>query len=63
MNCHFNTDKYQFGIEYNVTLGNINKCLASGGTTEECIDLCQEFRIGGVSNMFIGHLEEYKEFS
>lgn len=54
MNCYFNTDEFQLKIEYEVTLDKINKCLASGGTTGDCIDLCQEFRIGGVSNMFIG---------
>ena len=60
MNCHYDTDQHQYEIQYNITLGKINKCLASGGVSEECIGLCEEFRIGGVSHMFIGYLEEYK---
>jgi len=62
MNCYYNTNKYQLNVNYGVTLEKINNCIGSGGATNDCIDLCQEFKIGQVSDMFIGKLEVYENF-
>lgn len=40
LNCFYDTNKFHLDINYNVTYDQINDCIASGGTTTNCINLC-----------------------
>lgn len=46
MNCYYNTDEYEFNFNYNIPLKNINNCIYSGGAGKDCINVCEEFKVG-----------------
>lgn len=58
-NCMEDTDKYKFNLIYNVTFGNIESCVEKG---ENCEFVCKEFKFGTTGDLFIGKLDQYKDF-
>ena len=62
-NCYEDSNKYKLDFNYNTTLDEISSCIESDGmATDDCLRLCQEFKIGESSDMFIGSLEQYDNF-
>lgn len=58
-NCMEDTEKYKFNLIYNVTFGNIESCVEKG---ENCEFVCKEFKFGTTGDLFIGKLDQYKDF-
>lgn len=62
-NCYEDSNKYKLDFNYNTTLDEISSCIESDGmATDDCLKLCQEFKIGEASDMFIGSLQQYDNF-
>ena len=60
-NCVEDTDAYNFEFKYKATYDDIQLCLENG-TVASCEFVCKEFRFAGVSDMFIGQLEDYLQY-
>lgn len=57
IDCSNGVDGEFFDMSYRVAFDRINECLTNG---ENCESLCNEFRFGATSNLFIGKLSEYR---
>lgn len=56
MNCFEDTDIYTYEFSYNIKFEDINECIEKGGNSPSCYKLCEEFKLGEVSDMFVGNL-------
>ena len=58
-NCMENTDQYSYKPEYNSHFMEVKECLENGG---DCTQICNDFRLGGMSELFLGDLKKYEVF-
>jgi hypothetical protein len=58
-NCVENSNQYNFRPEYEAQYQEIKQCVESG---HNCNIVCQEFRVGGFSELFMGDLKKYEAF-
>lgn len=58
-NCVNNDSIYNFTAEYQPQYQEIRRCVETG---EKCELVCQEFRFGGYTELFMGDLSKYEAF-
>ena len=63
MNCYNDTDTYTYDFQYDINFEDINLCIQEGGNSKACLKLCQEYKIGEISDMFIGNLAQLEIFN
>lgn len=59
LNCYNGTDTTYLKLDYKVLLNEINECINKGGIRRSCQKVCEEFKIGQTSDLFIGNLQNY----
>ena len=58
-NCVEDSEEYSFESSYVSQYQEIKSCVETGNN---CHIVCNEFRLGGVSDLFMGDLHKYEEF-
>jgi hypothetical protein len=57
--CSDKTKTYSIDIESEVSYNEVYDCINNG---VNCTSICTQFRVGGMSDLFMGMLDEYEEF-